>query len=150
MITGITLAVGGIEVVQGVFVVTGLLALMMWVRYFLEPARGMAAWVPEMQTAQASVERVLEVMDAQFDIVSRSNSTNTIPNEITSVEVQNLGFAYDSGVPVLHDVNLRINVGKPLAIVGPIGGWKTTMMMSYGKRLFPEFHLSLHRLRPIR
>ena len=128
MITGITLAVGGIEVVQGVFAVTVFLAFMMWVRYFLEPAMEMAAWFTEMQTAQASAERVLAVMDAQPDIVSRTDSAYSIPSEISSVQVRDLGFAYDSGVPVLHDINLKINSGESLAIVGPTGGGKTTLV----------------------
>lgn len=128
MITGITLAIGGIEVVQGVFAVTVFLAFMMWVRYFLEPAMEMAAWFTEMQTAQASAERVLAVMDAQPDIVSRSDSPFSIPSAISSIRVSELGFAYDSGVPVLHDINFSINAGESLAIVGHTGGGKTTLV----------------------
>ena len=128
MVTGITLAVGGIQVVQGVFAVSVFLIFLMWVRYFLEPAMEMAAWFTEMQTAQASAERVLAVMDAQPDIVSRSNTTHSTPSEISSVQVSNLGFAYDAGVPVLQDINFKINAGESLAIVGPTGGGKTTLV----------------------
>ena len=128
IVTGITLAVGGIEVVQGVFAVSVFLAFLMWVRYFLEPAMEMAAWFTEMQTAQASAERVLAVMDAQPDIVSRSTTSGSNPSEISSVQVSNLGFAYDTGVPVLHDINFKINAGESLAIVGPTGGGKTTLV----------------------
>ena len=128
MVTGVTLAVGGLEVVQGVFVLSVFLAFMMWVRYFLEPAMEMAAWFTEMQTAQASAERVLAVMDALPDIVSKTNSTYPTPSEIESVHVRNLGFAYDSDVPVLQDINFKINAGESLAIVGPTGGGKTTLV----------------------
>ena len=128
MVTGVTLAVGGLEVVQGVFILSTFLAFMMWVRYFLEPAMEMAAWFTEMQTAQASAERVLAVMDAQPDIVSKTNSAYATPSEIKSVQVANLGFAYDSGVPVLQDINFKINAGESLAIVGPTGGGKTTLV----------------------
>lgn len=128
MVTGVTLAVGGLEVVQGVFVLSVFLAFMMWVRYFLEPAMEMAAWFTEMQTAQASAERVLAVMDAQPDIVSKVNSEYSTPSEIKSVQVRSLGFAYESGVPVLQDINFKINAGESLAIVGPTGGGKTTLV----------------------
>ena len=128
MVTGITLAVGGVEVAQGVFAVWVFLAFMMWVRFFLEPAMEMAAWFTEMQTAQASAERVLAVMDAKPDIVSRTNSAYSTPSNISSIQVTNLGFSYDSGVSVLHDINLQINAGESLAIVGPTGGGKTTLV----------------------
>lgn len=128
MVTGITLAVGGLEVVQGILIVPVFLAFMMWVRYFLEPAMEMAAWFTEMQTAQASAERVLAVMDAQPDIVSSADRRYSTPSEISSVHVTNLGFAYESGVPVLQDINFKINAGESLAIVGPTGGGKTTLV----------------------
>lgn len=128
IVTGITLAVGGVEVLQGVLTVWVFLAFMIWVRYFLEPAMEMAAWFTEMQTAQASAERVLAVMDAQPDIVSRTDSGYSIPSTIKSMTVSNMGFSYDAGIPVLRDIDLDINAGESLAIVGPTGGGKTTLV----------------------
>ncbi len=124
---GLAIAVGGLDFLNGVIVAGTLLAFMMWMRYFFEPVVEMAHWFTEMQTAQASAERILAVMDAVPQIDANERVDPPKVNSINSIEIRNVSFAYNPPETVLSNVTLDAKAGETVALVGPTGGGKTTL-----------------------
>ena len=142
---GITLAYGGSELLAGTMAVTSLISFMMLVTFFFEPFEVVGHWFAEMQMAQASAERLLSIIDAKPDIedsVSVQEALNLNKdteltskraidggsNSIDHIELSRVGFEYENGIPVLQDVDLSVSKGESIALVGPTGGGKTTLV----------------------
>ena len=142
---GLTLAIGGSDLVVGIIEAGTLVAFMMLARHFFEPVEVMGYWFAEMQMAQASAERVLSLIDAEpaiRDSVSVSDAVRmhrSTPQretraedggslDIHKVELMNVNFAYEADVPILRDINLTAHKGETIAIVGPTGSGKSTLV----------------------
>ncbi len=142
---GLTLAIGGSDLLVGIIEAGTLVAFMMLARHFFEPVEVMGYWFAEMQMAQASAERVLSLIDAEPDIrdsVSVSDAVRmhrSTPQretraedggslDIHKVELMNVNFAYEADVPILRDINLTAHKGETIAIVGPTGSGKSTLV----------------------
>ena len=138
------LAYGGSELLAGIITAGSLIAAMTLVQHFFDPVEFMGHWFAEMQMAQASAERILGVIDAESDI--EDSTFVELKKELFAMREQQYGFAEDGGLdeistiemvgvhfayqpdrPVLHDINLKISRGETLALVGPTGGGKTTL-----------------------
>lgn len=141
--TGLALAVGGMDTLAGVLPVSTLIAFMAYTRHFFDPIEQLGHWFAEMQMAQASAERILSLIEAEPSIqdneavqqalaLPRPESTAYAEDggqaRIDEIEVRNLGFAYATGNPVLKGINLTIRHGESIAIVGPTGGGKSTLV----------------------
>jgi ATP-binding cassette subfamily B protein len=86
-------------------------------------------WVINIfQRGTASMGRINEILVAKPEIISQP-APDLVHREIIEgeIELRNLNFSYN-GVPVLHDINLQIRAGSSLAIVGPTGSGKTTLV----------------------
>ena len=142
---GLTLAIGGSDLLVGIIEAGTLVAFMMLARHFFEPVEVMGYWFAEMQMAQASAERVLSLIDAEpaiRDSVSVSDAVRmhrSTPQretraedggslDIHKVELMNVNFAYEADVPILRDINLTAHKGETIAIVGPTGSGKSTLV----------------------
>ena len=142
---GLTLAVGGSDMLVGIIEAGTLVAFMMFARHFFDPVEVMGYWFAEMQMAQASAERVLSLIDAEPEIKDSDSVSNAVrihrstpqretraadggPVDIHEVELVNVNFAYNAAVPVLRGINLTARKGETIAIVGPTGGGKSTLV----------------------
>ena len=142
---GLTLAVGGSDLLVGIVEAGTLVAFMMFARHFFDPVEVMGYWFAEMQMAQASAERVLSLIDAEPEIKDSDSVSNAVrihrstpqretraadggPVDIHEVELVNVNFAYSATVPVLRDINLTARKGETIAIVGPTGSGKSTLV----------------------
>ena len=143
--TGLALAVGGMDLTYGIMSSGTLIAFLTYARHFFEPVEELARWFAEMQMAQAAAERVLSLVDAQPEIqdsaavraaiAAHANSPSNAPlaidggnGRISTIELDDVSFAYDAATPVLHGINLTVNAGETIAIVGPTGGGKSTLI----------------------
>ena len=141
----LTLGVGGSLLYIGAISAGTLIAFFTLTRNFFEPVHVMGHWFAEMQMAQASAERVLSLIEAEPEIqdsasVKRALSVQQAaparnevapdggPMRITSIELVNVGFAYDPERPVLKDINLKVGMDETIAVVGPTGGGKSTLV----------------------
>jgi ATP-binding cassette subfamily B protein/subfamily B ATP-binding cassette protein MsbA len=105
-----------------------------------DPARRIANEFGHMQAALAAADRVYEVLDREPTIVdpivpATLPSFAAIPSSGRRLQFENVSFQYHPDKPVLRDVNLDVRAGETLAIVGPNGCGKTTLL-----QLLPRFY----------
>ena len=113
----------------GLMTVGGIQAFISYVTFMLWPVADMARVFASMQHAIASAERTFALMDSQPSIVDKTNAVDpgTIAGDIVFNNVQ---FYYDDEVdkPILRDFNLTIKRGETIALVGPTGAGKSTLV----------------------
>jgi ATP-binding cassette subfamily B protein len=129
----ITLLVGGHEVVSHRISVGQFTAFNVYMVQLTWPMIAVGWVVNLFQRGTASVVRIDELLKQQPSITDAPTAVDT---PITGdIEFRNLTFAYPDVPPVLHDINLRIPAGSSLAIVGPTGSGKSTLVS-----LIPRLH----------
>ena len=120
--SGATAGMGGISI-------GGIQAFVTYVIFMIWPVQEMARVFAEMQQAIASGERIFSLIDAQPEIVDRPNAieVDTLRGDIVFDHVT---FYYDDEVdkPVLQDFHLHVRPGETIALVGPTGGGKSTIV----------------------
>ncbi len=129
------LTYGGWLVIQGAMDVGSLLAFLLLVNFFMNPVRRLVTFVEEYQRSMTGFERFLEIMDTTSDIKNAPDAAklDTVEGNIL---LENVTFKYENDdTKVLHDLTLEVDAGKTLALVGPSGGGKTTLI-----HLIPRFY----------
>jgi ATP-binding cassette subfamily B protein len=143
--TGLALAMGGMDLLGGAITAGTLVAFLAYTRHFFDPVEQLGHWFAEMQMAQASAERILSLVEAEPDIQDSAEVRDALAlarqrraagdladdggnATIDEIDLRHVGFAYDPARPVLQDVNLRVRRGETIAIVGPTGGGKSTLV----------------------
>lgn len=123
--TAVVLWFGGRSVAQGALEIGVLVAFLAYVTRFFQPVQELSQLYTTMQSAMAGGERVLELLDARPEVPDPQDSRNMPPIK-GQIEMRRVHFSYGSDVPVLQDVNLRIEEGQTVALVGPTGAGKST------------------------
>jgi ATP-binding cassette subfamily B multidrug efflux pump len=122
-----TALLGGWLALRG-FVSVGIIAtFVVYIRNFFRPMRGIAMLYNQLQAALAGAERIFEVIDARPSVrdLDDARALEQIQGEVTFDRVS---FAYEPDKPVLSDVSLRALPGQTIALVGPTGAGKTTII----------------------
>lgn len=91
----------------------------------IQPAKNFSNGITSLQRGTASAQRIFEIMDMEPVIKDKPDAVH-LQDFRDSIEFRNVSFAYDSE-PVLRNVNLTIQKGKTVALVGPSGGGKSTL-----------------------
>ena len=118
---------GGLQAQVGGLTVGGIQAFISYVTFMLWPVQDLARVYAEMQHAIASAERVFSLVDAVPDVVDRPEAID--PGSIRGdIDFDHVDFWYKSDEPVLTDFNLKVRRGETIALVGPTGGGKTTIV----------------------
>ncbi len=99
-----------------------------------QPIKSVAKLFPRMQTGLAAAQRIFTLMDIKHKVVDKPDAA---PLEFHrgEVEFKNVNFAYHPDEVVLKDISLRLGAGKRIALVGPSGGGKSTIL-----NLIPRFY----------
>ena len=139
--TGLALVMGGIESLWGWITTGTLIAFLTYTRHFFEPIEQLAHWFAELQMAQASAERILSLINEVPSIkdseavqarLAQAPAANLAADggqlDIQRVTFDQVSFRYATGLPVLKNIDLSLNRGQSLAIVGATGGGKTTLV----------------------
>jgi ABC-type multidrug transport system fused ATPase/permease subunit len=122
----ITLAVGALWIIKGQWTIGSLLAFQAYLAYVFGPAQFLASSNLQFQEALAALQRV----SALFDIVPEDNQEHgrRIDRLEGAIEFKNVSFGYNGYEPVLKDISFHIQPGQRVALVGPSGIGKTTLM----------------------
>lgn len=127
-------ALGGALAIRGVISVGTVVAFIQYVQNFFRPIQTVAQMWTMAQSALAAAERVFEVLDREPAI---QDAPDALPagDLQGQVSFENVSFAYDPGTPVLQEILLEAQPGQTVALVGPTGAGKTTLV-----NLIPRFY----------
>ncbi len=119
--------VGGLRVASGSMSLGEVQAFIQYSRQFTQPLTQVASMVNLLQSGVASAERVFELLDAEEE--PAESSTPAVPAEPRGrVEFEGVSFRYDQDTPLIADLSLVAAPGHTVAIVGPTGAGKTTLV----------------------
>ncbi|WP_158019272.1 ABC transporter ATP-binding protein [Mycobacterium basiliense] len=123
---------GGLQVATGQITLGSIQAFIQYVRQFNTPVGQVAAMYNALQSGVASAERVFDLLDEAEESPDLAPvpapPTGLGPRLSGRVEFQHVTFAYHPGPPVIHDLSLVAEPGSTVAIVGPTGAGKTTLV----------------------
>lgn len=118
---------GGLQAEIGAMTIGGIQAFLGYITFMMWPIQDLARVYAEMQHAIASAERVFSLIDAKLEIIDRPGAS--APKSLRgTIEFEHVDFAYQDGETVLEDFNLKIQQGESVALVGPTGGGKSTIV----------------------
>jgi ATP-binding cassette, subfamily B, multidrug efflux pump len=104
-----------------------LAAFILYARRFFQPISDLSEKFNIMQAAMASSERIFRLLDESEE--SEPASPLSLPKPVRGeIEFQGIDFGYDPEKPVLHDLSFRLGAGERLALVGPTGGGKSSIL----------------------
>ena len=124
---GILIVVGGRMEQSGALELGTMAAFALFVQRFFEPIRALVMQYAMMQRAMTAGMRIFELLDVQPDLVDKPDARNLPPIK-GHVKFDHVSFSYNPEVPVLNDVSVEVAPGESMAIVGPTGAGKTTMV----------------------
>ena len=117
--------IGGFQVATGRITLGGIQAFIQYVRQFNQPLTQVAGFYNTLQSGVASAERVFDFLDEAEESPSAATELGPGPGR---VEFEHVGFSYRPGTAVIEDLSLTASPGSTVAIVGPTGAGKTTLV----------------------
>ncbi len=118
---------GGFQVQLGGMTIGGIQAFISYITFMLWPIQEMARVYASMQQAIASGERIFSLLDSTPEIVDPPDAYD--PGTVQAdIEFDHVDFYYEEGKPVLNNFNLHVRQGETIALVGPTGGGKSTIV----------------------
>ena len=118
---------GGQQVIDGRVSPGDLFAFVLFAGILIGPFSSAARVFAQIREAQGATQRVFEILDTSSE-VSDSPTATTLSSVSGHIRVEHIGFAYDPRQPVLTDISFEAKPGELVAIVGPTGAGKTTVM----------------------
>jgi ABC-type multidrug transport system fused ATPase/permease subunit len=118
---------GGYQVMAETMTPGILLGFILYIQRFFDPIIQLTQLYTQMQRAMASGARIFELLDVEPEIEDKPDAIELPPIK-GEVKFNHLSFEYEPGVEVLHDIDLTINPGETVAIVGRTGAGKSSLM----------------------
>ena len=121
--------VGAILTMNGIISFGVIVAFMIYIRLFTNPLSRIAQSLTTMQSIAAAGERVFEFMD-EVELASETSITTKLDKKEVKgdIEFKNVKFGYEEGKTIIKNFNAKVHAGEKIAIVGPTGAGKTTMV----------------------
>ncbi len=125
--TVIVVVFGGIMALNHEVTPADIVAFLLYLSMFYQPISTLGRIAEEMQQAYAGATRVFEVLDTEPDVTDSPNAI-AIPKSMGKITFDNVSFHYVEGTPVLKDISFTVQPGQMVALVGPTGVGKTTII----------------------
>lgn len=130
------LVLGGNEVRVGRLPISDLVMFLYFAQLFFAPIHDMSAWFAELQMAQASAERVLSLIESEPEVRDTDDVARRLAEtgydghagDWGAIEFRQVGFRYRNGPPVITGLDLCVQSGQTVALVGATGGGKSTLI----------------------
>ncbi|RLC13567.1 MAG: hypothetical protein DRI57_15975 [Deltaproteobacteria bacterium] len=129
-VIAVVLFYGGTRVLSGKISLGELVAFIAYMKMFFGPIKDLAQKYNVMQNALASAERIFLLLDNEEKLPAAETTDNETlaTDKITEIEMRDVSFAYVPGETVLKGVSLKVRAGETIAIVGPTGSGKTSLI----------------------
>jgi ABC-type multidrug transport system fused ATPase/permease subunit len=122
----VLIVLGGYRVMNHLTTIGVIVAFALYVLRFFDPIREMVMQYAQLQRSMAGGQRAFEVLDTKPEIFDKPGAI-ALPAVRGEIEFDHVEFSYNKGLPVLHDINLKVNPGETTALVGQTGSGKTTI-----------------------
>lgn len=119
--------VGAVLCSNGIIEFGVIVSFMIYIRLFISPLSQLAQIATTLQSTAAASERVFEFLEEK-ELEDESSKTLVLENVVGKVEFKNVVFGYDEGKTIIHNFSAKVKPGDKVAIVGPTGAGKTTMV----------------------
>ena len=131
----VVISAGGYFVYREFINIGDLVAYMLYVNFFMQPIRRLSDFMQQYQDGMTGFERFMEVININPDIVDKEDAIELV-DVIGDIKFEDVSFSYTNGEDrILSNLNLGIEAGRTVAIVGPSGAGKTTLC-----HLIPRFY----------
>lgn len=119
--------VGAVLVINGMIEIGTIVAFMIYIRYFTQPLTQIAQSLTSLQSAAAASTRIFDFLN-QEELTDESDKTTKLTNVKGEVEFKDIKFSYDNEKTIIKNFSVKIPAGSKVAIVGPTGAGKTTLV----------------------
>ncbi|NLZ92919.1 MAG: ABC transporter ATP-binding protein [Firmicutes bacterium] len=125
--TVIVVGFGGYLALQGTLSVSDIIGFLMYLSLFYQPIATLARVTEDMQNAIASAERVFAIIDTEPEIKDAKDAIE-LKSAVGRITFENVYFHYEQDLPVLNNISFSVQPGEMVALVGPTGVGKTTII----------------------
>ena len=153
----IVIGTGALLAVKGLVTVGIIAAFVTYTRQFFRPLNQLSNLLNTFQSAIAGAERVFEIIDEPSEVADRPQAIEA-PSLKGDVVFKQVSFSYEQGKPVLQNINFQAKAGETIALVGPTGSGKTTIInlltrfydVDQGEILIDGHHIEHYKMSTIR
>lgn len=118
---------GGFLAISGVITIGDIQAFIQYVKNFTQPIQQIAQVINQVQSMAAAAERVFEFLEEEEEVQTIENPIH-LDNISGNIKFDHVSFGYNPGQMIIHDFSADVKSGQKIAIVGPTGAGKTTMV----------------------
>lgn len=119
--------IGATKVANGTMNIGDIQAFISYSKQFTQPISQVANMMNTFQSTIASAERIFELLDEEGEVAEKLNPIK-LKNPEGNVAFENMSFQYKEDVPLIENMNIHVKAGSKIAIVGPTGAGKTTIV----------------------
>ncbi len=134
LIYALLAGLGALRIMKGSFTVGGLTTFLNYASQYSKPFNDISSVLSELQSALACAERIFALLE-EADMMEVSSRELTGEAVVGHIEFKNVVFSYQVGKPLINNLNLSVPAGSRVAIVGPTGAGKSTLI-----NLFMRFY----------